>query len=107
MRVVGHAKNLCRLADRQTLGRHQTDSRLLKLTGINSDRGQKTSSFWQLQSCRLGVFVIRVVENFINCSVMGVRMCSQEVLFCARVDVGQRHYLLVAARAMRNSLCPT
>jgi len=59
-RVVGHAEVLRRYADRQTLGQHQTDGRLSKLTGINSHRGHETRSFWQAQSCRLGVSVIRV-----------------------------------------------
>ena len=32
----------------------------LELTGFNSHRGNETRSFWQVQSCRLGVSVIRV-----------------------------------------------
>ena len=59
-RVVGPAEVLRRYADRQTLGQHQTDGRLSKLTGINSHRGHETRSFWQVQSCLLGVSVIRV-----------------------------------------------
>jgi|GEM_PF-6222793 len=34
-------------ANRQTLGQHHTDGRLSKLTGINSDRGHETRSFWK------------------------------------------------------------
>ena len=62
--VNGNAKIFRRYADRQTLGQHHTDGRLSKLTGINSHRGHQTRSFWQAQSCRLGVSVIRVEVHF-------------------------------------------
>ena len=111
--VNGNAKIFRRYADRQTLGQHHTDGRLSKLTGINSLRGHETRSFWQAQSCRLGVSVIRVEVQ----SVAEVDSVSQSAtIFSHQLDrlipvcvlETRRTYYEHSIHDMRgwNSACP-
>ena len=64
--VNGNAKIFRRYADRQTLGQHQTDGRLSKLTGINSHRGHETRSFWRDQTRQ---FLVSTKSGEVQCLV--------------------------------------